>query len=116
MRPEEEQSFTGTCAAKKVKLKKMTANQKTEPKIICNGHALKNVFLFKYLGSIFAANGSQEHDLQRRITLAMSRMGQLRHVFNSDVNLGLKMKICKVVIGPLLTYGSEAWDEGTGSN
>ena len=70
---------------------------------------LKNVFLFKYLGSIFAADGEHEHDLNRRITLAMNRFGELRNVFNSDIPLMLKLKLYKAAVTSLLTYGSEAW-------
>ena len=45
----------------------------------------------------------------------MARMGQLRHVFNSGIRFGLKMKIYKTAVCSLLTYGCEAWslDEQT---
>ena len=71
--------------------------------------------MFKYLGSIFAADVSTEHDVKRRIAMAMSRMGELRQVFNSDISLALKMKIYKTAVCSLITYGSEAWtlDEKT---
>ena len=53
------------------------------------------------------------HDVQRRINLAMARMGQLRQVFNSNIRLGLKMKVYKTAVCSLLTYGCEAWDLST---
>ena len=70
---------------------------------------------FKYLGSVFAADGSHSYDVKRRVTMAMSRMGQLRHVFNSKIPVNLKMKIYKAAVCSILTYGSEAWrlDEKT---
>ena len=71
---------------------------------------MKNIFLFKYLGSIFAADGTQDHDIKRRIALAMDRMGQLRHIFNAHISMSVKMKIYKTAICSLLTYGCEAWD------
>ena len=79
------------------------------------GKALKNVFHFKYLGSVFAADGSHSYDVKRRVTMAMSRMGQFRHVFNSKIPVNLKMKIYKAVVCSILTYGSEVWrlDEKT---
>ena len=42
-------------------------------------------------------------------------MGELRHIFNADINFGLKLKIYKTAVCSLLTYGSEAWslDEAT---
>ena len=109
------QNFEGTCAAKAAKLTKLMAAQKNKDEVLCDGVALKNVFQFKYLGSIFAADGTNEHDVRRRIALAKQRMGTLRHVFNSSIPLPLKLKIYKTAICSLLTYGSEAWtlDEKT---
>ena len=62
---------------------KMKTDQKARPKIKCSGKALDNVFLFKYLGCIFSADGSHHHDVTRRIILAKKRCGQLRNVFDS---------------------------------
>ena len=62
------------------------------------------------MGSIFAADGTHSHDVNRRVALATTRMGQLRHIFNSAVSFKLKLKIYKTAICSLLTYGCEAWD------
>jgi hypothetical protein len=51
----------------------------------CEGEKLDNSFKFKYLGSIFAADGGQQYDVRRRIGIAMDRMGQLRYVFSSEL-------------------------------
>ena len=110
LQPEEKQHFKGTCADIKVKHKKLSEAQDAEPKIKCGKDELKNIFLFKYLGSIFAADGTQHHDVRRRIALATARMGQLRQLFNSDIRFGIKMRIYKTAICSLLTYGCEAWD------
>ena len=59
----------------------------------CEGVKVLNTFTFKYLGSIFAADGDQRYDVRRRISLAMTRMGKLTHVFNSKIPFGLKMKV-----------------------
>ena len=103
------QQFAGTCAEKKAKEIKLKEAQKLKQKISCEGADLKNVFNFKYLGSIFSADGSHEADVKRRIVLSMQRMGALRHVFNSDIPLPLKLKIYKTAVCSLLTYGCEAW-------
>ena len=88
----------------------MKKAQKTNPKVHCEGKNLKNVFLFKYLGSIFAADGSHEHDVSRRILFAMARCGELRNIFGSpDVPSELKISIYKSAVMSLLTYGCEAW-------
>ena len=109
MQPET-QNFDGTCAVKRVRDDKLEAKQKRlRGKVLCEGKELKNVFRFKYLGAIFSANGDQTYDIKRRISLAMTRMGQLRHVFNSKIGFGLKMRVYKTAICSLFTYGSEAW-------
>ena len=54
--------------------------------------------------------------MDRRIDLAANRCGELRHIFNSKgLPIQLKLKIYKVAVAPILTYGSEAWriDEKT---
>ena len=109
-RPQAEQNFNGTCADKQVQLNKIIAAQQSKDNVKCEGHQLKNVFKFKYLGSIFAADGSHVHDVKRRCAMAQERFGALRQVFNSDVSLRLKLKVYKVAVCSLLTYGCEAWD------
>ena len=66
-----------------MRFEKLTEAQKAKAKVDCEGCKLKNVFNFKYLGSIFSADGEHKRDVDRRVTLAMSRCGELRHVFNS---------------------------------
>ena len=78
------QLFKGTCADRKVQADKVESAQKQKPKVECEGRELKNVARFRYLGSIFSADGSQDFDLRRRIGMAMSRCGQLRQVFDSE--------------------------------
>ena len=92
------QNFAGTCAARKVHTDKLDAAQKLKPNVGCEDGKLINCFRFKYLGSIFAADGSEIYDVQRRINLATARMGDLRHVFNSSIRFGVKMKIYKTAI------------------
>ena len=88
----------------------MPSCRKLKECITCEGSELKNTFRFKYLGSIFAADGDQRYDVRRRITLAMARMGKLTHVFNAKLPFSLKMKIYKCAVCSLFTYGSEAWN------
>ena len=105
------QTFNGTVAAKLYAVNVMTERQSNEVQIECKGTPLKNCFLFKYLGSMFAADGSEEADIKRRIGMATSRCGQLRHIFKStEVDKSTKMKIYKCAVGSLFTYGNEAWD------
>ena len=105
-----EQNFAGTLADKKVRRDKVEEAQKLKTAIRCEGAKLENVFLFKYLGSLFSADGNHERDVEKRCAMAMSRCGDLRAVFNSEnIPLALKLKIYKTAVCSLLTYGSEAW-------
>ena len=106
----QKQEFKYSKAESAAKTEKLKAAQKARPKVKCEGKALKNTFLFKYLGSIFSADGSHQHDVTRRIILAKKRCGQLRNVFSSpDVPKDLKISIYKSAVMSLLTYGCEAW-------
>ena len=101
----------GTCADRKVKADKVEDAQKLKSKVECEGRSLKNVARFKYLGSIFSADGSQGFDLRRRIGMAMARCGKLHHVFDSEgVPLTLKLKIYIAAVTSIMTYGCEAWN------
>ena len=59
---------------------KLGEAQKALPAIKCGGRDLKNVYVFKYLGSLFTADGDHLVDVKRRVDLATARMGQLPHV------------------------------------
>ena len=106
------QCFDGTRAEQKVKENKLAQAQMDLDlnKVQCQGEDLLNTFIFKYLGSLFAADGNQMYDVRRRIGMAMTRMGQLRHVFSSKIILNLKLKVYKLAVCSLLVYGSEAWN------
>ena len=108
-KPNEPQEFRGTKAEQKVHENKLEEQQQRRETIMCEGSPLINSFKFKYLGSIFAADGDHTYDVRRRTALAMTRMGQLRQVFNSDIGLGLKLRIYKTAVCSLFTYGSESW-------
>ena len=61
--------------------------------------------IFKYLGSLFAADGDETYDRKRRIGMVFERMDTLRHVFNVKIKFDTKMKIYKTAVCSLLTYG-----------
>ena len=108
---EKEQVFQGRLVDKAVQIKKLEAKQEERPKVICEGQPLNNVFRFRYLGTIFAANGSQHFDVDARIAMAMARCGRLRSIFDSEViTLNLKLRLYEVAVCSLLTYGCETWD------
>ena len=86
------QKFTGTLADKAVKRDKVKMQQVTRPKIKCGDLVIDNVYSFKYLGSLFTADADQYQDIAARIAQAMSRCGDLRHLFSSkDLHFGIKL-------------------------
>lgn len=68
---ESSQIFDGSLTDKAVQEKKWEAQQAQRPKVCFNDTDLENVFKFKYLGSLLAANGSQEYDIRARIAMVM---------------------------------------------
>ena len=70
-----------------MKNKKLEKLQETKGSVMLQGKQLENVSIFKYLGSLFAANGLQQRDVKARIARVVTRCGQLGHVFD-DPNLG----------------------------
>ena len=105
------QSFANRKAEAAAYTKKLKQTQKSRPTVQCEGQHLEHVFFLNgYLGSVFAADGSHQHDVSRRIQLAMRRWGALRNVFSSpDIPVELEINIYKSAVMSLLVYGCEAW-------
>ena len=77
---------------------------------------VNNCWRFIYLGSCFQADGSQMADIERRIAMARTRFGKLRHIWAApQLPTQLKLRLYRSAICSILTYGSEAWtlDETT---
>ena len=109
-RYDRDQRYEGTVAERLHTIATLKVRQKNEEAVVCEGEKLKNSYHFKYLGSMFAADGSDTVDLRRRIGMAMSRCGQLRFVLDSgNIKLSTKLKIYRCAVGSLFTYGNEAW-------
>ena len=105
-----QQSFKGTLADRAVQVSKWKAQQDDRPQVRCEQELLENVYKFKYLGALIAADSQQCFDINARVSMAMQRCGQLRHVFDSPfMGDRLKMRLYKVAVCSLMTYGCEAW-------
>ena len=106
-----EQEFLHRLADNAVKVVKMKTAQVTRPVVTCKRKKLENLFIFKYLGTLFAADGRQCYDIKKRIALAMSRCGKLKHIFGSPcITLHLKIRLYDAVVCSIFTYGCETWD------
>ena len=65
---------------------------------------------FKYLGSIFAAEGGTEADCKNRVRLSWNKWRETTGVIcDKNVPVKLKVKIYQTVIKPTMLYGAECW-------
>ena len=71
---------------------------------------VKTVKTFKYLGSMFDANGGAEKDVNNRVKIAWSKWRETTGVM-SDRNIPTKLKdkVHKTAIKPATVYGAECW-------
>ena len=89
----------GTLADEAVKTTKLELQQDLRPVIKCEGEELKNVFRFKYLGTIFTADAKQAHDINTRTAKAFTRCGELRNVFDvKAIPISLKLRLYQAAV------------------
>ena len=76
-----------------------------------NGGTIDIVDEFQYLGSVIAASGRIDSEVERRIAQASRAFGALRKAVFLDKNLNLKSKkaIYQACVLTVLLYGSECW-------
>ena len=86
------------------------AAQEAKQHVKLGDEDIENVWMFKYLGSWFRADGSHLADIKARIASATTTAGKMRNVWASkSTPLRLKLRIYKVGVCSKLTYGCEAW-------
>lgn len=78
----------------------LEAGMQTDGSIAINGHTLKKSAEFKYLGSLFSADGDSLPDAQARVNTAWLKCRQVTGVFCDR-----KMP----VVRPVVLCGSECW-------
>ena len=79
-------------------------------KVKLGGEDIKNVTTFKYIGSMFDAEGGTTTDCKNRVRLAWNKWREVTGVIcDKKVPIKLKHKIYKTVIRPTMTYGAECW-------
>jgi hypothetical protein len=75
-----------------------------------DGHALKQVETFKYLGSMLNAKGGCEVDVRNRKKAAWQKWRDLTGVLcDQKISVQLRGKVYRTMIRPVLIYGAEAW-------
>ena len=97
-----------------VKEKYKIAKQRKEPilsEIIVEGQLLADVYVFKYLGSLFNKVADMENELERRKVLAMSAFKRLqRKVFKYKfLRLKIKMKLYNTIVLSTLLWDCNNW-------
>ena len=107
---------TATCHWKRVS---RSTSRKQKPWVSVNswisiyidGHKLKRVDRFKYLGSYVTKDCKLDDEITARTQAASRAMGRLRdRVFDCrDLTVETKLKVYNQCIIPLMMYGSETW-------
>ena len=79
-------------------------------KIKLGADEIKNVTTFKYIGSMFDAEGGTTTGCKNRVRLAWNKWREVTGVLcDKKVPVKLKHKMYKTVIRPTMTYGDECW-------
>ena len=77
------------------------------PNYLHSGKEVKTVNTFKYLGSMFDANGGAEKDVNNRVNIAWSKCNETTGVLcNRNIPTTLKDKVYKTAIKPAMVYGA----------
>ena len=65
---------------------------------------------FIFLGSKINADGDFSHEIKRRLLLGRKVMTNLDSILKSrDITLPTKVHLVKVMVFPVVMYGSESW-------
>ena len=71
---------------------------------------IQTVKVFKYLGSMFAAEGGSETEVNNRVKVAWAKWREVSGVMrDKKMPIKLKDKIYKTIAKPAMIYGSECW-------
>ena len=77
--------------------------------VTARGVPLKQVKSFSYLGSLMTSDARSDKEIKRRIALARQAFNSLRDLLRCDISKGLKKRLLKCYVWPVLLYGSESW-------
>ena len=91
------------------KTKAMSLNGDTTD-IKIDGVQIEQVHKFPYLGAMITDDAKAETDLKQRLAIGATIMAKLKPLWKSHaLTLETKIKMCKVMVWPVVTYGSESW-------
>ena len=99
------------------KTKAMRINARNLEKIVINGQDIENVNEFVYLGAKVCNEGAGMKDLKNRLSKARGAFNKLKKVWNSNNILRrTKLRLYKILVVPVLLYGSETWKMSKGDD
>ena len=97
-------------ADKIIKEQKRAAKLATQATIMLNSTAITNVDTFKYLGARIASYGGDEEEVEARTQQALQVHRALKGIWSDGkLDLAIKIRLFKVRVLSILTYGSESW-------
>ena len=111
----EKQFASSKAAYSAVTFEKRKAQQDALPKVMWSGTPwgdmpADNCWRFKYLGSLFDADGNHTSDVLARVAMAQQRFGKMRHIWkDNNLHLNLRLRLYRSSVCSIMTYGSEAW-------
>ena len=75
-----------------------------------DGETVETVSDFIFLGSKITADGDCSHEIKRPLLLGRKVMTNLDSIFKSrNITLPTKVRLVKVMVFPVVTYGCESW-------
>src|SRR5215469_7385752 len=77
--------------------------------IMVDGEQVEHVKQFQYLGTWLTEDSRSSVDVKCRIALAKVAFNSMKELFTSRLQMPLKKRIIKTVMGPVLLYSCETW-------
>ena len=75
-----------------------------------DGQTMETVTDFLFLGSKVTADGDRSHEIKRCLLLGRTAITNLDSILkNRDITLSTKVRLVKVMVFPVVTYGCESW-------
>ena len=75
-----------------------------------DGETVATVADFIFLGSKITVDGNCSHEIRRRLLLGRKVVTNLDSIFKSrDITLPTNVRLVKVMVFPVVTYGYESW-------
>jgi hypothetical protein len=81
-----------------------------ECNIKVDGTSLKQVSIFKYLGTLITADGRCIKEIKSRVAQAKATFHKMKNILcNMSLSIEVRKRVLRSYIEPIMLYGSEAW-------